>query len=195
MEIFGVYLGLRLGLYAALAEGGAATPGQLAAWAGVDARYAREWLEQQAVAGILQVDDPALPADLRRPGPGPHGRPAVGSGLHPPLRPLPHLYRLWARLRPRARPLPSLPRHPLHTYRSQRAIAGHGDADLPPGDWLTVAPTAEVGMEHFWALCKCYSRAWGKLTDPRRMAVYSAKYGTGSAKDYQHRVPAEWLNS
>lgn len=65
METFCVYLGLRLGLYAALAEGGAATPGQLAAWTGVDARYAREWLEQQAVAGILQVDDPALPADQR----------------------------------------------------------------------------------------------------------------------------------
>ncbi len=34
-----------------------------------------------------------------------------------------------------------------------------------------------------------------KLTDPRRMAVYFAKYGAGSAKDYQHRVPAEWLDS
>ncbi len=34
-----------------------------------------------------------------------------------------------------------------------------------------------------------------KLTDPRRMAVYFAKYGSGSAKDYQHRVPAEWLDS
>jgi hypothetical protein len=32
-----------------------------------------------------------------------------------------------------------------------------------------------------------------KLTDPRRMAVYFAKYGTGGAKEYQHRVPSEWL--
>jgi 2-polyprenyl-3-methyl-5-hydroxy-6-metoxy-1,4-benzoquinol methylase len=65
METFSVYLGLRLGLYAALDAGGAATPGQLAAWAGVDQRYAREWLEQQAVAGILRVDDTAHAADCR----------------------------------------------------------------------------------------------------------------------------------
>jgi hypothetical protein len=33
-----------------------------------------------------------------------------------------------------------------------------------------------------------------KLTDPRRIAVYFAKYGTGGRKDYhQHRVPREWL--
>jgi hypothetical protein len=33
-----------------------------------------------------------------------------------------------------------------------------------------------------------------KLTDPRRMAVYFAKYGAGAQKDYQHRVPPEWLS-
>jgi hypothetical protein len=33
-----------------------------------------------------------------------------------------------------------------------------------------------------------------KLTDPRRMAVYFAKYGTAGRKDYQHRVPHEWLS-
>jgi 2-polyprenyl-3-methyl-5-hydroxy-6-metoxy-1,4-benzoquinol methylase len=65
METFSVYLGLRLGLYAALAEGGAATPAQLSAWSGVDARYTREWLEQQAVAGFVTVDDPRVPADDR----------------------------------------------------------------------------------------------------------------------------------
>jgi len=34
-----------------------------------------------------------------------------------------------------------------------------------------------------------------RLTDPRRMAVYFAKYGTAGAKDYQHRVPTEWLTA
>jgi hypothetical protein len=143
-----------------------------------------------------------------------------------------------------------------------------------PGDWLTVAPTAEIAMGHFQALCKRYSRTWGeplrgpwkkefqrrgavhfhisttpppgtapvtdpetgerrwvdfrrwlsitwaeivahpdseerrkhllagtgvdyaqgiKLTDPRRMAMYFAKYGAGGGKEYQHRVPSEWL--
>jgi hypothetical protein len=34
-----------------------------------------------------------------------------------------------------------------------------------------------------------------RLTDPRRMAVYFAKYGTAGRKDYQHYVPREWLTS
>lgn len=34
-----------------------------------------------------------------------------------------------------------------------------------------------------------------KLTDPRRMAVYFAKYGTGGSKEYQHQVPREWLTT
>ncbi|MGH3936129.1 MAG: hypothetical protein ACRDS1_14330, partial [Pseudonocardiaceae bacterium] len=34
-----------------------------------------------------------------------------------------------------------------------------------------------------------------KMTDPRRMAVYFAKYGTAGGKEYQHRVPAEWVRS
>jgi len=145
-----------------------------------------------------------------------------------------------------------------------------------PGDWLTVAPTAEAVAEQFAALCKRYARAWGeeligpwkkefqrrgaphlhisttppmgfmtitdpatgarrevdfktwlsitwaevvnhpdpeerrkhraagtgvdyaegiKLTDPRRMAVYFAKYGTAGGKEYQHRVPREWIDA
>jgi 2-polyprenyl-3-methyl-5-hydroxy-6-metoxy-1,4-benzoquinol methylase len=56
MEICCVYLGDRLGLYRALHRGGPATPAELAMAAGVDRRYAREWLEQQAVTGILEVD-------------------------------------------------------------------------------------------------------------------------------------------
>ncbi len=55
LEMFGVYLGRRLGLYRALHELGEATPGDLAARAGIAERYAREWLEQQAVAGFLTV--------------------------------------------------------------------------------------------------------------------------------------------
>lgn len=146
-----------------------------------------------------------------------------------------------------------------------------------PGDWLTVAPSAEIAMGHLQSLCKRYARAWGeplrgpwkkefqrrgavhihisttppmqmitvsdpetgepirvdfkrwlsivwaeivahpdpeerrnhllagtgvdyaqglKLTDPRRMAVYFAKYGAAATgKDYQHRVPPEWVST
>lgn len=54
MELLSIHLGDRLGLYRALLQG-AATPAELSARAGVHERYAREWLEQQAVAGILEV--------------------------------------------------------------------------------------------------------------------------------------------
>jgi protein-L-isoaspartate O-methyltransferase len=53
-ELTTIELGNRLGLYAALADG-PATPPELATRARIDARYAREWLEQQATAGIVVV--------------------------------------------------------------------------------------------------------------------------------------------
>ena len=56
-DLAGVYLGDRLGWYRNLATDGPATPDELAGRTGTDARYAREWLEQQAVTGILEVDD------------------------------------------------------------------------------------------------------------------------------------------
>jgi len=56
LELFHVYLGVRLGLYRVVAEKGPLTPAQLAAAAGINARYGREWLEEQAVAGFLAVE-------------------------------------------------------------------------------------------------------------------------------------------
>ena len=65
-ELFNVYIGERLGLYRELAGGGHATPADLARRAGIDPRYAREWLEQQTTAGILEVDDPSAEEERRR---------------------------------------------------------------------------------------------------------------------------------
>jgi SAM-dependent methyltransferase len=65
-EITCVHLGVRLGLYRALADAGPCRYPELATAAGVDARYAREWCEQQAAAGLLAVDDVAAPAEQRR---------------------------------------------------------------------------------------------------------------------------------
>jgi 2-polyprenyl-3-methyl-5-hydroxy-6-metoxy-1,4-benzoquinol methylase len=53
-ELVTVDLGRTLGLYAALRTGPQTAP-ELAAATGIHPRYAREWLEQQAVAGILEV--------------------------------------------------------------------------------------------------------------------------------------------
>ncbi len=65
MELYTVHLGRELGLYAAL-RGGPLTASELAKAADVDGRYAREWLEQQAAAGLLHVDDVAAAPDERR---------------------------------------------------------------------------------------------------------------------------------
>ena len=66
MEIMTVYLGDRLSLYQAIADAGPMTAGELAARTGTAERYVREWLEQQAVADILAVEDAAAEAGARR---------------------------------------------------------------------------------------------------------------------------------
>ena len=66
LELFSVYLGAELGLYRALARHGPLTCSELSDRAGVAPRYAREWLEQQAVAGLLDVDQPGAQAGARR---------------------------------------------------------------------------------------------------------------------------------
>ena len=72
-EVQAMYLGDRLGYYRALAREGPATGGELARRTGSDERYAREWLEHQAVCGYVVVDDEAAaPADRRYELPAAH---------------------------------------------------------------------------------------------------------------------------
>ena len=66
LDLYAVYLGERLGLYRELSSGGPATPADLAERAGIAERYAREWLEHQAVAGFLDVENPGAPDRDRR---------------------------------------------------------------------------------------------------------------------------------
>jgi SAM-dependent methyltransferase len=58
-DIASIHLGDRLGLYGVLAdaEDDGLTPVELAVRAGIAERYAREWLEQQSVAGVVRADD------------------------------------------------------------------------------------------------------------------------------------------
>ena len=65
-DVLAVYVGDRLGLYRILAERGAKTAGELADAADLSERYVREWLEQQASSGILEVDDAHADAGARR---------------------------------------------------------------------------------------------------------------------------------
>jgi ubiquinone/menaquinone biosynthesis C-methylase UbiE len=55
MELLTIELGQRLGLYAALQDGGPLRADELAERAGITPRYACEWLEQQAAAHLIDV--------------------------------------------------------------------------------------------------------------------------------------------
>ncbi len=65
IEIMSVFLGDRLGWYRSLAGDGPASAVELAGRTGTQVRYAREWLEQQAVIGLLTVESDGAP-DGRR---------------------------------------------------------------------------------------------------------------------------------
>jgi 2-polyprenyl-3-methyl-5-hydroxy-6-metoxy-1,4-benzoquinol methylase len=65
MELLSIYIGDRLGLYRALANNGEATATELASATGTHERYVREWLEQQTVAGILEVEDEKAEPEVR----------------------------------------------------------------------------------------------------------------------------------
>jgi hypothetical protein len=57
MDLVTMYIGVRLGLYRALADSEGSTAQELAEATGLHERYVREWLEQQATTGILEVGD------------------------------------------------------------------------------------------------------------------------------------------
>ncbi|MGW4478915.1 class I SAM-dependent methyltransferase [Rhodococcus triatomae] len=56
VDLLSIHIGDRLGWYRSLAEDGPSTATELADRTATHARYAREWLEQQAVTGLLDVD-------------------------------------------------------------------------------------------------------------------------------------------
>ena len=66
-DLLAIYLGDRLGLYRSLAAHGPARAAELAERTATHPRYIREWLEQQAITGFVEVTDPELtPQDGRR---------------------------------------------------------------------------------------------------------------------------------
>jgi SAM-dependent methyltransferase len=66
MNLFTIHLGDQLGFYNVLVEDGSMTSEELASRTGTQERYVREWLEQQTVAGILEVEEASLEATKRR---------------------------------------------------------------------------------------------------------------------------------
>lgn len=78
-QMLSIYIGDRLGWYRALADGSARTSAQLAEATSTDERYAREWLEQQAVFGLLEATDAGSDVGAGT-APGAGDGTGVGSG-------------------------------------------------------------------------------------------------------------------
>ncbi len=66
LDTVSIFVGEQLGLYDALHRRGPLTFDEAAGHTGTHPRYAREWLEQQTVAGLIEVEDATAPADERR---------------------------------------------------------------------------------------------------------------------------------
>ncbi len=65
LEVLSMYIGDKLGLYAAMGDA-PITKDELATASGVQPRYVGEWLEQQTVNGIILTEDASAPPDIRR---------------------------------------------------------------------------------------------------------------------------------
>ena len=61
LDVLTIHIGDQLGLYDLLHRRGPLDVAAVAAASGTHPRYAREWLEQQAVAGLIDVLDPQIP--------------------------------------------------------------------------------------------------------------------------------------
>jgi SAM-dependent methyltransferase len=66
LDILSIHIGDQLGLYDLLYRRGPLTAAETAAQAGMHPRYAQEWLEQQCVAGLIDVEDASASAAARR---------------------------------------------------------------------------------------------------------------------------------
>jgi 2-polyprenyl-3-methyl-5-hydroxy-6-metoxy-1,4-benzoquinol methylase len=169
LEAFTISLGRELRLYEHLAPEDGLTADELAQRAGIDARYAREWLEQQASAGYVDVTAPSDQGHMRRYGLSPAAqecllRPESLASVGPLFDVLPALNRVF-------------PAQLAQAFRTGGGIAyadyalhdAQGDFNRPAytnllvSDWLAKIPglvqrlgmpgarVAEIGCGEGWA--------------------------------------------
>jgi SAM-dependent methyltransferase len=195
LELFSVYLGVELGLYRTLEAHGELSAPELAARAAIDERYGREWLEQQAVAGLLEVDDAgADPAQRRYRLPEAHARVLCHPEDAAHVAPFAHMIA----------GIGGVIGQVAGAYRSGDGVAyelygaafrhGQGHINRPafteelPSDWLAAMPdvvarlegarhprVADVGCGQGWstlAIARAFPNAWvdGLDLDPGSIA-------------------------
>jgi SAM-dependent methyltransferase len=192
-RILSIYVGLRLGLYEALRDGERSADA-VAERAGIDPRYAREWLEQQATAGVLEADVASGTPVFRLP------QDAAESLLNPDsLSYLGATIRQLASLRAVIDPV-------LEAFRTGDGVApelfgtegadGQGGSNRPlylstlPGEWLPniepfrtkleAGPTRviDIGCGHGWssiALARAYPHAIVDGYDPDAHSIEQAR--------------------
>lgn len=153
LDVLCVYIGDRLGLYAELEKSAPMTADALAARTATHPRYIREWLEQQAVTGILDVDDIAAPEQARRYSiPGPHAEVLTQPESLAAMSWLPRLLVSGAQALPRI----------LEAFRSgggvswsdlgPDAIEGQGDQNRPlfmnvlSQEWIPQIPDLDAAL-------------------------------------------------
>jgi SAM-dependent methyltransferase len=154
LELYSVYLGAELGLYRALEEHGPLVSEELAETAGIAPRYAREWLEQQAVAGLIEVEDTgAAPADRRYALAPDHSRVLVDADDAAHVAPFAHMLAGIGRVLPEV----------AEAYRNGGGVPyeaygrdfrhGQGHINRPafahelPCDWLAAMPDVLARLE------------------------------------------------
>jgi 2-polyprenyl-3-methyl-5-hydroxy-6-metoxy-1,4-benzoquinol methylase len=149
LELFSIYLGTELGLYHALTQRGPLTYGELADRAGIAPRYAQEWLEQQAVAGLLDVEHRDAPAAARRYALAPeHARVLIDPDDPAHVAPFAHMLAGIGGVLPRV----------ADAYRAGSGIPyafrhGQGHINRPafthqlPSDWLAAMPDVVARLE------------------------------------------------
>ena len=171
-SLFSIYIGDRLGLYRALAEAGPATSSELAKRTNTHERYIREWLEQQTVVGILEVQDENHGSDSRRFSlPAGHVEPLIDCGSLNYMVPMSQL------LVGAVRPLPAV----LDAYRNGGGVSfDEYGADLREGQAAINYPAFWNQLPAEWlpAITDIHDRL--RSDPPARVADIGCGYGWSS---------------
>lgn len=180
-DILAIHVCHRLGLYDALAAADSMTAGELASRTGTNERYIREWLEHQAVAGILTVhgDGP----DERR-----FGLPPAHAEVLTDRDSLAYMSPLASQLAGLTRPLDEL----LDAYRTGASVEfAHFGAEIREGiaDANRVLFINQLASEWMPAMPDVHARLLAE--PPARIADVGCGSGWSSialARAYPHAI-------